>query len=457
MNVGTESEILEFKKSLAEQGDGIIAMAAIMNKHGGGELYFGVRNDGTPIGMEIGEKTLRDLSQAIGNHIEPKIFPDVEEVVLDGKHCIHITFDGNDTPYFAFQKAYIRVADENRQMTKDELESFFLEKNAKKSMAFDTLPTQYNVADLTFINFNAYFKRDKGLLLTETDYESFGLCDGDGRLNNAGIMFSDQCPLLQSRVFCTRWDGLDKAGGLDDAVDDAEYEEDLLTQLSNAHKFVMSNSKTRWKKMSDHRVNRPDYADRAVFETLCNALMHRDYRIIGSEIHVDIFDDRLEIYSPGGMPDGSTIKERNIEAVPSKRRNTIIAEIFHRLDYVERRGSGLKKIRDATAAIYGYTDDYAPSYISEYDEFHVILRNMNYGRTIGEGEPNREPNEPNREPNEPNGDLIKLIAGDGKITYAAISEQLGMSRATVQRHLQELKKSGAIVRVGGTRGHWEVR
>jgi ATP-dependent DNA helicase RecG len=109
-----------------------------------------------------------------------------------------------------------------------------------------------------------------------------------------------------------------------------------------------------------------------------NLAYHRDYTVIGSEVHVDMYDDRLEIYSPGGMPDGTLIQKRDVYRVPSKRRNPVIAEIFHRLDFIERRGSGLKKIRDATANLYGYTDDFAPEFRSTATEFHVILKNMNY-------------------------------------------------------------------------------
>ena len=203
-------------------------------------------------------------------------------------------------------------------------------------------------------------------------------------------MFSDECPLLQSRVFCTRWDGLDKSGGVDDAIDDKEFEGDLISQLNSSHDFIKMNSKVRWKKMSDHRINKPDYADRAVFEALANAFMHRDYSVIGSEVHVDMYDDRLEIYSPGGMADGTLIQERNIEEIPSTRRNPIIAEVFHRLDFIERRGSGIKKIRNESAALFGYTDDLAPAFRSTRTAFHTILMNTNYSQTTSAAEVSAE-------------------------------------------------------------------
>lgn len=247
-----------------------------------------------------------------------------------------------------------------------------------KNLTFDSMPTEYKVSDLTFTALNAAFKRLKKMILTEKDYISFGICKPDGVMTYAGLMFSDECPLLQSRVFCTHWDGMDKSGGVDDAVDDKEFEGDIISQLMNSHDFIKMNSKVRWKKMSTHRVNKPDYADRAVFEALANALMHRDYTVVGSEVHVDMYDDRLEIYSPGGMPDGTLIQDLDVENVPSTRRNPIISEVFHRLEFVERRGSGLKKIRNETANQFNYKDDFAPAFRSTRTEFHVILRNMNY-------------------------------------------------------------------------------
>ncbi len=85
--------------------------------------YFGVRNDGTPMGQMMSDKTLRDISQAIHNHIEPKIYPKITEVVVDDKECIYIEFSGDDAPYFAYGRAHIRIADEDRVMSPAELEA----------------------------------------------------------------------------------------------------------------------------------------------------------------------------------------------------------------------------------------------------------------------------------------------------------------------------------------------
>ena len=86
---------------------------------------------------------------------------------------------------------------------------------------------------------------------------------------------------------------------------------------------------------------------RNIQEALVNALVHRDYLVNGSEVHIDMFDDRMVIYSPGGMPDGTLVQERVIDAIPSTRRNPVLADVFQRIGYMERKGSGLTKIINA--------------------------------------------------------------------------------------------------------------
>jgi ATP-dependent DNA helicase RecG len=356
------------------------SVSAFANTRGGG-LIFGMVDDKTPVGLKDIKKDIDTISKRIKERITPLPAVDFRAYQTDdGKDILVLAVEeGKETPYFYSEDgnliAYVRIGSDSVPASANQLRELVMK---GKNLTFDALPTDYKVDDLTFTILDSTFKKAKKQILTVNDYISFGLCKPDGTLTYAGLMFSDECPLLQSRVFCTHWDGLDKSGGTDDAIDDKEFEGDLISQLLKSHDFVKMNSKARWKKMSDHRVDKPDYAGRAVFEALANAIMHRNYDVVGSEVHVDMFGDRLEIYSPGGMVDGTIIQERDIDKVPSTRRNPIIAEIFHRLDYIERRGSGFKKIRTATANLYGYTEDYAPQFSSTPTAFYVILKNVNF-------------------------------------------------------------------------------
>lgn len=125
----------------------------------------------------------------------------------------------------------------------------------------------------------------------------------------------------------------------------------------------------------------PDYCERSIFEALVNALIHRGYLILGSEVHIDIYDDRLTIYSPGGMADGTRIQERNISNISSTRRNPVLADIFGRLGYMERQGSGFKKITEAYHAAYNFRVELEPKFYSDVTSFQVTLYNLNYYST----------------------------------------------------------------------------
>lgn len=134
------------------------------------------------------------------------------------------------------------------------------------------------------------------------------------------------------------------ASGIVDVLDDDEYTGSLVTLLQDGTDFVGNNSKKAWRKVGDGRIEMPDYPDRAVLEGVVNALIHRNYMEIGSEVHIDMFDDGIEKYSLGGMVSGISLEGKDLLKIPSKRRNPILADIFSRLKYMECRGSGFKKI-----------------------------------------------------------------------------------------------------------------
>ena len=134
-----------------------------------------------------------------------------------------------------------------------------------------------------------------------------------------------------------------------------------------------------WVKMPNYRLNLPDYSDRAIFEGLVNHLIHRDYTVMGGEVHIDIYDDRVELVSPGAMLDGTQIQDRDIYKVPSMRRNPVIADVFTQLDYMEKRGSGLRKMRELTEKLPNFLQGKEPQYQTEATSFFTTFYNLTWG------------------------------------------------------------------------------
>ena len=244
--------------------------------------------------------------------------------------------------------------------------------------SYDCLKSRYDFENMAFTKLKSTYKQRTGNKFEDSDYESFGILNEKGELTNAGTLLADESPIRHSRLFCTRWNGLDKAPGIIDAVDDKEFSGGLVNLLQAGTELVANNSKKAWMKTSDGRIEMPDYPERAVLEGIVNALIHRNYLELGSEVHIDMFDDRLEIYSPGGMCDGTKVQERDLMRVPSRRRNSIIADIFNRLKYMDRRGSGLKKILSDYRKQPTFVDKMDPEFYSDNDSFLLVLKNINY-------------------------------------------------------------------------------
>ena len=244
--------------------------------------------------------------------------------------------------------------------------------------AYDTLSTRFYASNFAFTKLRGTYYQRTGNSFLDSDFESFGLIDKDGFLTNAGALLCDEPPLRHSRLFCTRWNGLTKASGMMDALDDSEFSGSLIALLQDGISFIQRNAKKMWRKNGTCREEFPDYPEDSVREALVNALIHRDYLELGSEVHIDMYDDRMEIYSPGGMCDGSYVQDLNLEGISSKRRNPVIADVFSRLNYMERRGSGFKKICDHYERQSNYDEKKRPQFYSTQHSFFITLWNLNY-------------------------------------------------------------------------------
>lgn len=356
----------------------------------GGTLFFGIDNDRNIIGLADAQTDAETISRLIKERITP--YPNfiLAPERQDGKDILVLSVStGRSTPYYykadGIMEAYIRIGNESVIAP-----SYVLNQLLLKGMnrTYDALDSEYDFKDYAFSKLRERYKAWTGNSMEEKLFDSFEIRDDHGKLTNAGALLADDAPIKHSRLFCTRWNGLDKSGGMVDALDSAEYSGSLIILLNEGTGFVKRNMKTRWKKTANSRIEMPDYCERSVFEALVNALIHRDYLILGSEVHIDIYDDHLTITSPGGMADGTRIQERDISNISSTRRNPVLADIFGRLGYMERQGSGFKKITESYRAAHNYRDELEPKFYSDASSFQVTLYNLNYGTdekgTVGE-------------------------------------------------------------------------
>ena len=365
-------EMLERKKMKSW----LKSVSAFANTNGG-SLFYGVNDDGEIVGLSDPQGDADAISEAIKARLDP--VPEVQLIPLEheGKHLLEVRVKaGTLTPYYYYQDgtrtAYVRVGNESVECNSQQLLSLVLKGT---HMTWDSLPSQTEASKQSFVILANTFQEQTRQEWNDKYLESFGLVTPEGKLTHAGLLFVDNCTVFQSRIFCTRWTGLQK----DDAISSVEHRANLVLLLKYGMDFIKNYTMSGWVKMPNYRLNLPDYSDRAIFEGLVNHLIHRDYTVMGGEVHIDIYDDRVELVSPGAMLDGTQIQDRDIYHVPSLRRNPVIADVFTQLDYMEKRGSGLRKMRELTEKLPNFLPGKEPQYHTEAISFYTTFYNLNWG------------------------------------------------------------------------------
>lgn len=451
----------------------------------GGALYFGVDNDGDVAGLANAQSDSDFISEMINAHLDP--IPDWTLTPAEGeagKKILEIYVrPGSYTPYYLFldgsRQAYVRLGNESVIASSRELLNLVLKGT---NSSWDALQSKETISNHSFKMLAHEYHERTQLQWNDKYPVSWGLVREDGTLTNGGLLFSDNCEVYQSRVYCTRWNGITK----DNALNDAEYSGNLLYLLKMTTGFIKANTVKRWFKLPDYRLNFPEYSDRAILECCVNHLIHRDMTDTGSEVHVDIYDDRIEFFSPGGMIDGSRIQDRNILKVPSKRRNPIIADVFTQLDLMEKRGSGFQKITERTRELRLYSEDRSPAFESDASSFFTTVYSVLYGRSdydfqriidiessdkigdITQKTTQKNPDTTQKPPRKdmgitqkPIGDtaqkILDILTEDPFLTRESIAPLVGISSDGVKYHLNRLQKGGYLRRDSGRKqGRWIV-
>lgn len=453
LNLGIENEILEFKKSTGELKEAMYSICAILNKHQHGELYFGVKPDGTPIGQVVTEESLREVSQKIKNHIEPKIYPEINKVVLDGRDCIHVKFSGEQVPYFAYGVAKIRVADEDFTMSPEEITSLIL-KSGREGNRWENLVSNKTVDDVDEELLKKYTTQahDVGrIAISYTDKKTvlnqLELTDGDKLLNAGKALFSDDLIQdVQMAIFATSerltFNDIQRHHG------------PVLKLVDIAESYIKSN--IHWKVEftgARQRTEIPEIPVDAIREALLNSFCHKDYSS-GESNEVAIFKDRVEIYNPGTFPEGMEPQDFIDRAERPIRRNPKIARILYYSKDIESFGTGLRRIAEACEeAGVGYefkklksgfvvcfyrseemTDKSTDKIYKSTDKVRISTDKM----TISQKK------------------IVEFLLENGKITNKQVQQLLGVKDSRALKVLKELIEIGVISKKGKLKGSYYV-
>lgn len=451
----------------------------------GGFLIFGIADDDTVVGVDDAHKAGEKLSETIKEKLDPIPSFRLSYETVEGKTLMIVAVEPGDmTPYYYIgdgqQIAFYRMGNESIPAGASKLRELVLRGTHQ---TYDSLPTDYKFENHDFSKLRSVFNNRTGKEFAENDYESWGLTTPNGRLTNAGTLLANENPQRQSRLFCTRWNGLDQSHGIMDALDDQEISGSLIEQLQEGLAFVRRNSRKMWHKSPDGRVELPDYPEDSVLEGLVNALIHRSYLELGSEVHLDIFDNRIEIFSPGGMYECRPVQDCDIMKIKSRRRNPVLADIFSRLKYMERRGSGFKKICNEYAHQVNYRDDLKPEFYSDNNDFVLTLFNLNYGVEAESNEVNPNTGLHQTTPNPVESDtnlhqtapictkrsqleieknynlrnFLKIVKNFPGASAVLLAVEAHVSERTAKSYLKKLQELEIIRRVGTNRkGYWEI-
>ncbi len=335
-----EGLTIEFKERFSSRIDqDIVAFANAR----GGTLLLGVRDDGTVIGETLTNDMKAKLND-LARNCKPKI---AVQVTQCGKIVAIEVPEGSEKPYSCGDGYFRRLNGTTQKMSPDELRFMFRENDP---IPFEERKVRGLADSLSTAKIHAFIK-EAGLKIPKMSARDFlrslKAADAEG-VNIAGLLFFGgagqvQRFLPQAQISLIAFKGTTRVH----IFDRRDVRDDLLTQFEAAVLFLKKHLNVRSEIKGVDREDIYEIPLEALREGVVNALMHRDYSIAGTQVSVEIFDDRVEITNPGGLPSGLPSKAFGTMSV---RRNELIADLFSRLHKVERAGTGIQRMKEVVAA-----------------------------------------------------------------------------------------------------------
>lgn len=417
-------------------------MVAFANSSGG-KIFIGINDKNEVIGVKDSNSLSSEI-QVVASNCDPSVAIEIEKfeniLIIDVK-------EGSNKPYRANKGFFIRNGANSQKMTTREIAEFM---QAEGRVKFDEIIRENIDIEKVFNpklldNFLRLSKIDKVI----DDYsilENLGVLvfkNNKPFFNNAGILFfSDEMDkyLFHARITCALFKGTEKHT----VLDRKDFSLNVIKNIEDTMVFFKQHLKLRYEITTLQRKELLEIPEVALRESVINAVCHRDYFEKGANIMVEIFDDRVEIYNPGGLPKSLPIENFGKKSVS---RNNILTSLFHRIDYIERMGTGISRIRTS----FKEQENKEPKF--EFDSFFNIIfpRRIEESSLITSLE--TSPENLVRDSDK----ILKYIQENSEITIKELASLLSLTTRTIEKNISNLKQLDIIRRKGSKKyGYWEI-
>lgn len=479
-----EGRMLEFKASMPKNSDLAKTVVAFAND-AGGEIIIGVDDRHRAVGVpeEALPQIEAQLSNMIYDRCYPTVLPDISFLSAGGRSLVRVrVYRGSMPPYYLKSEGkvggtYVRVGSNNRLADEEligELE------RRRRNVSFDgEIAPEKSLAELDFRSFRRLYEEKTGEPLDDSALQRLELAKAERGVlypTNALVLLSDDAlrrsMFPNAKIECARFKGV-SAG---EFIDRKTYDYGIAEQVEDAYAFVLRNIRQSGSIQGVYTVSRWEYPVKALREIIRNAVVHRQYSLAGKDIKIAVYDDMIEITSPGLLP--PSIDYSDMESRQSDARNKVIAPVFRKLGIIDQWGNGLKLVAEElkdypeiqfrwrevglsfqVQFVRKFVDDAAgggTGYLSEPQAVYHSAKEM----VKDTDPPFNEPRQSYRfhAPTAPEKLLLNEIAINPSVTVPELAASAGLSLRSCERLVASLKSSGILKRVGSARGgHWQIK
>ena len=462
-----ESSNLEFKVEIPKKSEKYIKSVIAFANTAGGKIIIGI-DDITHeiIGVEKDNvfKMIDNITNTISDMCYPQIFPNIEVNTIENKAVIVIQiYPGANRPYYIKSLGkeagtYIRVSGTSRPADEAVLKDLELQGTNHSFDEMICVEQKYDAgrADELCIAIKAYMteaartksEKDKIKEVTVQNLINWGIIKNMGGSllpTNAFVLLTNNI-FPFARIQCALFKGTERVI----FIDKRDFDGPLYKQIEEAYDFVLKHINLGAEINGLIRTDTYELPTEAIREAIVNAVTHRNF-LDRACVQVAVYDDRVEITSPGMLYGGLTIEQ--IKEGGSKIRNRCIAEIFGRMRIIESWGTGIKRMFSACRE-YGIRE---PELLEIGDSFRVNLYRPSYNM-VHQSSPKSSPKSSPNDMNQTQQKIIEMILINSKVTQAVMAKELDITVRAVKKSIKELTDSGILRHTGSSRnGYWEVR